>query len=257
MTELLAPPAPLLITTILPPVLGLIAWRLGWVRRSGFFAGVPVGVFILATGGLAGFAVLLGFFLLGTALTRFGYAQKDAQGVAEAEGGRRGASHALANCGTGLLLLGGHALARAFGWAGGVADPGSPPSPIFWAAFVGAFAAAASDTSSSELGQLYGRSPVSPRSLRRVPVGTEGAVSIEGLLAGVGAAVVLALLGGALGMYDARGILAVAAGGFFGNFLESLVGASGRRLLPHGGLNFANTVVGAAASAGVLRILGF
>ena len=245
----LTTPAPLALTFGLPLGLGALALALGWVRRSAFLAGVPFGAVVLWLGGLGGFSVLLGFFLWGTAVTRLGYSAKAAKGVAEAQGGRRGSSHVLANCGAGLLVLG----LRAILVRTGVADGGTA-EPLLWAAFVGSFAAAASDTTSSEIGQLYGRRTLSLRTLRPVPVGTEGAVSLEGLLGGFVAAGVLGILGGILGLLSPVAALAVTLGGFLGNLMESLVGSWGRRMLPHGGLNFANTVVGALLSAAILWI---
>lgn len=247
----LSPPAPLLITFALPLALGGLALALGWVRRSAFLAGVPFGAAVLWLGGLAGFGVLLGFFLWGTGVTRLGYATKAARGVAEGQGGRRGSSHVLANCGAGLLVLG----LRAILVPTGTADT-APADALLWAAYVGTFAAAASDTTSSEVGQLYGRRTVSLRTLRPVPVGTEGAVSLEGLLGGLVAAGLLGVLGAVLGLLSPFGAVAVGIGGFFGNLLESLAGSWGRRMLPHGGLNFANTVVGALASAGLVWLAG-
>lgn len=234
----LAPPAPLPITLGLPVALALIALALRWVRLSAFFAGIPLGALVLWLGGIGGFLVLVAFFLLGTGLTRMGYSVKAARGVAEAAGGRRGSAHVVANCTTGLVIL----VLYAFGL-------GKGSEPILWAAFVGSFAAAASDTASSEVGQLYGRRTISLRTFRPVPIGTEGAVSLEGLLGGLGAAAVLGLVGQAAQLLDVGGALAVTAGGFLGNVAESLAGSTGRRLLPHGGLNFANTVVGAALAA--------
>jgi len=229
------PPASLPLTLGLPVALALIALLLRWIRRSALVAGIPLGMVVLWLGGLGGFLILVGFFLLGTALTRLGYGAKEAKGVAEEQGGRRGSAHVVANCTTGLLVL----LLKG---TGVLADAATP---LLWAAYTGSFAAAASDTASSEIGQLYGRRTVSLRSFRPVPVGTEGAVSIEGLLGGLGAALVMGLVGGAVGFLDAAGLAAVTLGGFLGNVGESLVGSWGRRLLPHGGLNFANTVVGA------------
>jgi uncharacterized protein (TIGR00297 family) len=243
----LLPPAPWSLAVGLPLGLGASAWGLRMVRRSAFLAGVPVGVFVARTGGIAGFLVLLGFFLLGTVLTRIGYAAKAARGVAEDAGGRRGASHVLANCGAGLLLL---LMRVAFGHE----NSGTAGSALLWAAYVGSFATAASDTSSSEIGKLIGRHPISPRTLRPVAVGTQGAVSLEGTVAGLLAAALMALLGLALGLLSWPGVAAVTMGGFLGNLLESLAGTWGRRVLPHGMLNFTNTAIGAALSAGALAV---
>lgn len=226
----------------LPVALALAAWILRLVRRSAVLAGAPLGVLVLALGGIGAFAVLVGFFLLGTALTRFGFASKDARGVAEGSGGRRGASHVAANCGMGFLLL----LARAVMGPSGLSPEGAG---LFWAAYIGSFATAASDTASSEIGQWLGKHPISLRSFRTVPIGTEGAVSMEGLAGGLAAAAVLALLGRALGLVDWCGFAAVVFGGFLGNVIESLAGTWGRKALPHGWLNFTNTAVGAALAA--------
>jgi uncharacterized protein (TIGR00297 family) len=247
MTPFLAPPAGWSWAVGVPLVLGLAAWGLRVVRRSAFFAGAPLGILVMRLGGLAGFLVLSVFFLLGTFLTRLGYAVKESRGVAEAMGGRRGASHVAANCGMGLLLLVVRRIALPLGGtpAGGTA----PWEAALWAAFAGSFAAAASDTASSEIGQLAGRHPVSLRTLRAVPVGTEGAVSLEGLMAGLAAAILIGALAFALRLVDGPGWLAVALAGFLGNVLESFTGSWGRRALPHGWLNFANTAVGAALAA--------
>jgi uncharacterized protein (TIGR00297 family) len=242
LTPLLGPPAGWPWALGIPLAIGLAAWSLRAVRRSAFLAGVPLGIAVMRLGGLSGFAVLFAFFLLGTLLTRLGYAVKEARGVAEAMGGRRGASHIAANCGTGLFLL----MIRGVAVSLGISPAGEA---ALWAAFAGSFAAAASDTSSSEIGQLLGRHPVSLRTLRRVPVGTEGAVSLEGLLAGLAAAILLGGLAFALRLVDGPGWVAVALAGFLGNVLESLTGSWGRRALPHGWLNFANTAVGAALAA--------
>jgi uncharacterized protein (TIGR00297 family) len=241
MTVPMNPPAPLALVIGLPVVLALVALLLGWIRRSALAAGVPLGALVLWLGGLGGFVILVGFFLLGTMLTRLGYAAKEAKGVAEDQGGRRGSAHVVANCTTGLIVLILHG-------SGLVADSALA---VLWAAYAGSFAAAASDTASSEIGQLYGRRTVSLRTLRAVPVGTEGAVSIEGLFGGLGAALVLGVLGWMVGFLDLPGVLAVTLGGFLGNVGESLAGSWGRRILPHGGLNFANTVVGALLAAGL------
>lgn len=247
MIPALTPPADWPWAIGLPVGLGLLAWALRFVRRSAVLTGIPLGVLVMLLGGLGSFCVLLGFFLLGTSLTRLGYSVKESRGVAEEQGGRRGASHVAANCGIGLLLLLTRGLLAATGhWPAGAG--GFEPIP-FWAAYVGSFATAASDTASSEIGQLWGRRTVILPSLRPVPVGTEGAVSVEGLAAGLAASAALAGLAAALRLVDAPTAIAVALAGFLGNLLESLAGSGGRRLLPHGWLNFANTAAGAALAA--------
>ncbi len=149
-------------------VLALLAWRLGGVRASGVAGGIVVGMAIYLFLGWPGFAVLLAMYVIGTALTRAGYSRKERMGVAEDRRGARGASHAFANAGVASLCALGAWIA---------------PHPLWNAAFTGALATAAMDTAGSEVGPLWGRRTISLRTLKPVPPGTEGAVSLEGTLA--------------------------------------------------------------------------
>ncbi len=75
------------------------------------------------------------------------------------------------------------------GGAAGLALLG--PEPLASAAFLGAVATAAADTWATELGLLAGQPPRLVTSLRPVPAGTSGGVTVAGLLAsGAGAAAV-------------------------------------------------------------------
>ena len=56
------------------------------------------------------------------------------------------------------------------------------------------FASKLSDTVSSEVGKAYGRTTYLATSFEVVPRGTEGAVSLEGTLAGVAAAVLFSVI---------------------------------------------------------------
>jgi uncharacterized protein (TIGR00297 family) len=113
-------------------------------------------------------------------------------------------------------------------------------------ALAAAFATAAGDTVSSEIGQAYGRTHVLITSLRRVPPGTDGAISLEGTLAGLLASLALGALGAAVGLYGAVGIALVAVAGLAGNLLESWAGAAigSIREIDNELVNFANTVAG-------------
>lgn len=224
--------------------LGGLAWWRGTVSRSGFVGGVTIGTLILALGGAGAYAALCGFFALGTGATRLGYARKARAGLAQEESGRRGTRHALANCATGTALA--------------VSLPFWPA----WAPAVGlvaAFATAASDTLGSEIGQLYGKRPYLPTTFRRVPPGTEGAVSVEGTVAGIAGSLLLGTVGWAFGLYPALGVAVVALAAFVGTTVESYVGAIWGQdaRIGNEAMNFLNTVVGAAVAVAVVLPLGW
>ena len=225
-------------------VLALAAYATKGVGRAGAMVGVLLGTTIWAFAGGRAFALLFAFFVLGTAATRLGYARKAAAGIAQEKGGRRGPGNALSKTSI-------PALAAVF-----AATTDHPR--LFLLALAGAFATAAFDTVSSEVGKACGRRTYLITTLRAVARGTDGAVSLEGTAAGMAAALVLASLGAALGLYPSVGMLAVVLAAFVATTLESVVGATleKRGLLDNEAVNFLNSLAGAllAAGAGALLI---
>jgi len=194
----------------------LLAYALGMVSRGGALGGFVVGAVIYTCLGPQGFAILALFVVGGSLLTRFGYGRKRRSGTAEAGEGRRGAKNALANCSVAVVC----ALLNAL-----------TSLDAFAVAFVASLGAAFADTAESEVGQLYGRAPRLITTLRRVPPGTDGAISLPGTLAGLVAAALTATLGFALGLVASPGlILLVALAAFLGTVVDSLVGALAPRV---------------------------
>jgi uncharacterized protein (TIGR00297 family) len=188
-----------------------LAYALGMISRSGALGGLLVGTTIYASLGPRGFAVLTLFVIGGSLLTRLGYGSKQRSGTAQEHGGRRSARNALANCAVATFCA---VLTAATG--------SEPPT----AAFVASMGAAFADTAESEIGQLFSRTPRLISTLRKVPPGTDGAVSLPGTIAGVGAASFTAALGLALGMLAAPWpALLVAISAFLGTVADSLIGA--------------------------------
>ncbi len=225
----------------------LVLAGLGYASRgvnvSGAVAGFLVGTLIYVCLDWRGYALLLAFFVLGTAVTKLGYQRKAAAGLAQEGGGRRGAKHALANTSV--------AAACAF------FALMTPYPELFTLAFAAAFATKTSDTASSEIGQLWGRRTFLLTTLRPVPRGTEGAVSMEGTVAGILASVLVAGLGAAAGLYAYSWIWVIVLAAFVGTTLESLVGATLERqgLLDNEAVNFLNTLIGALTAAAAYGFL--
>jgi uncharacterized protein (TIGR00297 family) len=237
----------LLIGLAINAVLAALAWAAKTVDLSGVLGGMFVGTVIYGFLDWQGFLLMLAFFVLGSATTKLGYRRKAALNLAQEKGGRRGARHAFANCGVAAACA--------------VFAHATPFLALSLFAFAGAFATAAADTASSEIGQLLGRRTFLLTNFKSVPKGTEGAVSLEGTLAGIGASLLLAALGAAVGFYDWIGVVPVVVAAFIGTTFESLVGAAleKRKLLDNEALNFLNTLVGAVAAAalGALTLIFF
>ncbi|HKO57206.1 MAG TPA: DUF92 domain-containing protein [Thermoanaerobaculia bacterium] len=259
------PPRPFLDRTALiwigvNTVLAVLGYAARSVDVSGMLGGWLLGAVIVAFGSWQLYLALLVFFVLGTVTTKLGYRRKAARGLAQEKGGRRGFSHAFANTGVSAMLA--------------VAGTMLPNGESLWLAAIAAFATAAADTTASEVGQLLaGPSPPAPLpaprgeggrrpgegrrrtflplTLRPVPPGTEGAVSVEGTLAGIVAAFLVAAIAtfALFHRLDPRIVGMLTISGFLGSYIESIAGSWNRqreRPVPNGVLNFFNTAVGAA-----------
>ena len=118
-----------------------------------------------------------------------------------------------------------------------------------------ALAEATADTVSSEIGQAFGGTPFMLTTLRRVPPGTDGAISLYGTLAGIAAAALVASTGApALGMSPTECLVAFAAG-VAGLFFDSLLGATIERKgwINNDLVNFTSTAFAAALALLAVR----
>lgn len=213
------------------------------VDRSGAIAGFVVGTTIYGCLGWRGYLLLLGFFVIGTVATKIGYARKAAANLAQEKGGRRSARHALANTAVAAFCA--------------LLATRTPYWSWFTLAFAAAFATKTADTLGSEIGQLYGRRTFLITTLRPVPRGTDGAVSLEGTLAGIVGSIVIGGLGWWVGFYGALGVAIIAVAALLATTLESLVGATleKRGLLDNEAVNFLNTLAGALIAIGLGALL--
>jgi len=212
-----------------------LAGAFGIVRPSGAVAGFAFGSVVYAFGGPPAYALLWAFFLAGTLATRFGRMRKEAMGKAEEAGGRRGAANVFANVAVG-----------AFGVAMAALTPGN--AAAWRLAAAAAFATALMDTMGTEVGQAIRTPTVLLPDFRRVPPGTDGAVSVAGTAAGLAAAALFAAVAAGLawiGPFPALVIVVVAAAA--GTVVESLLGREGAPWRVSNGhvLNALNTLAGA------------
>ena len=241
------------VAPLINAVLALTAYYSKLVSRSGAIGGFVVGTLIYFFLDWRGSVVLVTFFVLGTLVTKVKYKEKAAKGIAQEDQGRRGAKHAFANCLTGLIL-------GLLTWLSMMSsDRGNFPF-LFLLGYTAAFATALADTASSEIGQAYGRTTVLLTNWKRVPPGTEGAVSLEGTLAGIMASVILALVAfWVRAISFPQEILIVVVAAFIGNVLESIIGSTIEKLpfVTNEVTNFLNTVIGAFAAIllGILWVL--
>lgn len=116
-------------------------------------------------------------------------------------------------------------------------------------AYIASLATKLSDTFASEIGKAYGKRTFLITTLKPVSPGTEGAVSLEGTLAGVGGSIIIALYGVLVRMIPLNTVPLILVAAFIATNIESLLGASLQNdkfpWITNEFINFINTAIGA------------
>jgi uncharacterized protein (TIGR00297 family) len=254
--------APVAIWTLgLCGLLGLVVLNLRAATRGGAFSGAIIAASLMFSTAIfpyrpwyTALVPVIAVFMLTTISTRLGRSQKERLGTAERRHGRS-ASQVAANLGVAAMvcsefvqswLTDKHWFTRAT----------LVPMPLFVVGLA-ALAEAAADTVSSEVGQVLGGRPRMLTTLREVDPGTDGAISLAGTVTGILAGALVSMagalaLGGGWEMFWIAG-----AGGLFGLFFDSLLGATLERRgwLNNDAVNFLSTASAAAFALAVLALL--
>jgi uncharacterized protein (TIGR00297 family) len=125
--------------------------------------------------------------------------------------------------------------------------------------YTASFATKLSDTTASEVGKAYGRRTFLITTLQPVPRGTEGAVSLEGTLAGMVGSLAIAGVAYGVGAIDLWGVLWCAIAAFVATNAESVIGATVQEQwewLTNEVVNGINTAIGAIVAIGLGWFVG-
>ncbi len=168
---------------LLSMAIGGLGYRSDSLAPSGVLGAILVGTSVFGAGGWVWGMLLIVFFVSSSLLSRYREAEKATFYEQFAKPGRRDLGQALANGGWGALL------ALSFGLR---------PSPLLFAAFVGAMATVNADTWGTEMGVLSRRPPRRITTGEPVPPGTSGGVSVLGTAAALAGALLIGLTAEAL-----------------------------------------------------------
>ncbi|KAL8512198.1 hypothetical protein ACS0TY_018599 [Phlomoides rotata] len=182
---------------------------------SGIVAAFLLGTLTWRAFASSGFLLVASYFIIGTAVTKVKMDEKEAQGVAEKMKGRRGPGSVVGSSAAGCVC----AVLSIYGVGG------DEFTRLWVLGFVASFCTKLSDTVSSEIGKAYGRTTYLVTTLKIVPRGTEGAVSVEGTFAGILASVLLASVGCLLGQINVLQAVICVIASQIANLGESIIGA--------------------------------
>ena len=217
------------------------AYRSKTADLSGLFSSMLVGIILLVFADAKWFMIMLVFFILGSAATKYKFEYKKRIGVEQGQSGARGYRNVFAN---GIVATAAAVLFGVF------------QQPVFIVMYVGSVATAAADTLASEIG-VTGGIPYMITTFRKVPIGTNGGVTLVGESVALLGGLAVSLAAFALGVITLPMVLVCTIAGFAGTNIDSLVGATleNRGFLGNAGTNLLATIGGGLVAIALFLVL--
>jgi uncharacterized protein (TIGR00297 family) len=209
------------------------AYRANTADLSGLFSAALIGIILMvfaAPQGAQWFLIMLSFFILGSAATRYKFKYKKRMGVAQGQRGARGYRNVFAN---GIVAAAAAVLFGVF------------QLPVFIVMYVGCVATAAADTLASEIG-VTGGIPYMITTFKKVPIGTNGGVTLTGEFVALLGGFTVSLVALLFNVITPEMMMICTLAGFVGTNIDSLVGATleNRGFLGNAGTNLLATIGG-------------
>jgi len=192
----------------------ILSYRAAFLSGSGAVATFLMGTIIFGIGQLKWSCPMLTFFILSSLLSKVGRRQKEKLNAIFEKSGPRDMGQVLNNGGipTASLLLN-------FFF----------PHLLWFRLYLSMLAAVTADTWGTEIGTLFNHSPRQIPTFKKVPPGTSGGITLPGTIGALVGALVIATSGLPFLKSDAslmREFLLIAAVGFLGSGIDSLLGAT-------------------------------
>jgi uncharacterized protein (TIGR00297 family) len=206
------------------------AYRSKTADLTGLFSIALVGIILLVFTTPRWLIIMIVFFIVGSIATKYKYEYKKRIGVEQGQSGARGYKNVFAN---GIAATAAAVLFGVF------------QQPVFIVMYVACVATAAADTLASEIG-VTGGVPRLITTLKKVPVGTNGGVTLVGESVAVIGGIVVSASAFLLGVITLPMAVICAFAGFIGTNIDSLVGATleNKGFVGNAGTNLTATISG-------------
>lgn len=224
---------------ILSLILSMAATKAGAADESGLMSATLIGTLVIVSTNIKFFVVLLTFYMVGSAITKYKYKIKVERGIAEPAGGARGYSNVFGNSLAALFFAMNYGVYR---------------NEVFLFAFIASIATALGDTMASEVGKTADNVYLITN-FEKVDAGVSGGISLVGEIAvvlGCLVVIIVALTLGLIGL-DWK-IVVILISSFLAIHIDSLLGATleNKGYLTNSTVNFLATL-----SSGVICYLFF
>jgi uncharacterized protein (TIGR00297 family) len=222
---------------------GYFAFRSKTADLSGLFSSALVGIILLVFADARWFMIMLTFFILGSAATRYKFEYKKRIGVEQGQSGARGYRNVFAN---GIVATAAAVLFGVF------------QQPVFIVMYVGCVASAAADTVASEIG-VTGGIPYMITTLKKVPIGTNGGVTLVGEMMALLGGFAVSLVALLMGVITPSMLVICTIAGFAGTNIDSFVGATleNKGFFGNAGTNLLATIGGGLFAVAIFIFLKF
>ena len=209
--------------------LAIISYKTKALDLWGTFTAFILGYFILSLGGWLPFLALLLFLISGTLVTKFKIKEKKKLGLVDEK--CRSIGNVLGNGLAPLLFL---TYEKFIG------------DDYGWAAVFASIATANADTLASEIGKVLGKNPRIILGFKKAKPGEEGAVSVQGEMAALFGAAMIAFVSTFITNLKLEMFLSILIGGFIGANVDSLIGATLEKkgITNNDSTNFLSTLIG-------------
>lgn len=211
---------------------------------NGLLHSAILGISLMTFLDINGYIYCVSYFILGSLVTKIKFNQKQNEGIAEFNNGMREPKNVWGSAAVAMICAISSYIYSDY-------------SEIFKIGYVASLSAKLADTFQSEIGKAYGNTTFLITNLTKVSRGTEGAISLEGTLAGIFGSIILILEGYTLNLIDNySAILICFISSQFATFCESYIGATFQdKYLNNELVNFINTFIAAMISMLILILL--
>ncbi|MGP8319734.1 MAG: TIGR00297 family protein [Methanosarcinaceae archaeon] len=240
------PPSQMAAALLFSLVSGYFAFRVKIADVSAVLSATLIGVLIIVFTNVSWILLLLTFFILGGASTKYKYQYKKSIGLAQSKGGVRSYENVFSNSTAALVLAVAHGIYPQF-------------SSLIIYAYLGTIATATGDTLASEIGTTSQVKPRMITTFKIVEPGVDGGITPVGQFVTIVGSMIIGILAAVLGIVDNIPLVIVITtiSGFIGTNIDSLLGATlqNRGLLTNSGVNFVSTFLGALVSCGLYLLI--